>query len=681
MPVGVTAALDATTRMPGHSGAVLIAVDCESVELDFSLRTEINYLMVLPIKGPLLSLVLGLGGCGDPSAGGGAGSEGDTGSVDSSPVRTLTLERVEYQDRLEALWMAESVANWTGLITEGRHNEPPYLTDADWGGSYEHSRPGTAVNVLDFNFQDPWLSDDDTDIEYVYLAAMTKRGDPYLDGEDIRQSWIDHTVPGEAIWVSNLAAQTLMFDDPAVVPPSTSLFAANDQSLMIDAQLTTELFGALSPGMPRRALALADLPIRTAASGYAVHAAQFHVVLYSLAPTVDATLPLRERTLWLAKAARKFIPDTSKTAVMFDFILADYLANPDVTDWERTRDAVDAKFGTGGPGGGADPNYLYLEWYESPVNFGTGVMALLYGEGDLRQTIRIGALSGWDSDNGTATMGGLLGLMLGTQAIRDQFPEVTISNRYQIVTRVGFDPIDDTFEAIAARMAPLADRIVADGGGSTEAENLMISLENLETVDARIDNPGGRDLARSLNNAVRTAGQEPGVALIGTDVVQDGDLPGYSPASSLDLGILVDGLEFDSSGSDRRLAARTVETFPDTPMAPRHVALKPTSGVITIEITYPDEYAIAGIRFVEGPPWMGEPGGLENVIVRVRRAGEWSTVALATPYDPRPERAFNIHELKFETAISADAIRLEGAPLDASAAVVTLCEVEGMLAP
>ncbi len=605
-------------------------------------------------------------------------------SADGGPneKRQLKITRTTYLDRLAGMWMAESIANWTGLITEGRHNDPPYLTDKDWGGKYEHMRAGSAVNVLSFNFQDPWLSDDDTDMEYVYLAAMTKRGDPYLTPDDNRQAWLRHTEPGKAIWVSNLAAQTLMFQTLFVAPPSTSLLAANDQSLMIDAQLTTEFFGALAPGMPRRALTLAESPIRTTASGYAEHASQFHVLLYSLALIVDTTLPPREQTLWLAKTARKFIPDTSKSAVIYDFILAQYLANPDVNNWEIARDALDAKFGPLRTGGKQDPKFLYLEWYESPVNFATGLLALLYGEGDLKRTIRVGTLSGWDSDNGTATMGGLLGLVLGTEGIRKQFPDTKISGRYRIVTRTGFNSIDDTFEAMAGRMAPLAERIIVDGGGSLVGGMFSIPLEDLENVSASVDNLRMHDDAQSLNNAFRRANREVKVTAVDSAIVNGGDeLPGYASNSASSLNVLVDGLEFDASGSDRKIVVRDVEAFPVEPATAHHVVLSPKTpqGSITIEIVYPEARPISGVRFVEGPSWFDENTGLTEITIEVRNEGQWKSAKWQNPYDPRATQSFDIHDLRFATTWVADAIRFSGKPV-AGGTVVTLCEIEATLA-
>ena len=49
------------------------------------------------------------------------------------------------------------------------------------------------------------------------------------------------------------------------------------------------------------------------------------------------------------------------------------------------------------------------------------LVSLFYGEGDLKETIKIGVLSGWDSDNPTATWGGLLGFMYGKEGVEKTF--------------------------------------------------------------------------------------------------------------------------------------------------------------------------------------------------------------------------------------------------------------------
>ena len=314
----------------------------------------------------------------------------------------LTLQRETYADRLQAMWLAECIANWTGLRTELRRQNPPFFTDADWGTN--QGRGGAAI---EFVIQDPWGADDDTDIEYTYTHLMANvAGSPWLSPEQIAAGWQQHI--NRFIWVSNASARGLM--DRGILPPSTGMNVANTDSLMIDAQLTTEVFGAVAPGRPDQALQIADLPIRTTSDGYATHISQYYVTLYSLAAVVDQRLSGRDQALWLTREARKYVPNSSKAADIVDFVLADFLANPDVNDWEATRERIYQRY----QAEAASNGFIYRTRrignssplaVEAAINFATGVMALLYGETDYRRTIQIGTLSGWDSDNPTATHG------------------------------------------------------------------------------------------------------------------------------------------------------------------------------------------------------------------------------------------------------------------------------------
>ena len=217
----------------------------------------------------------------------------------------LELDRAAYAQQLHGFWLGQSIANWTGLVTEMDRVEAPFFTDADWGGIDEPAIWGKFVahsSRREFFLLEPgrvWGADDDTDIEYIYLHLMSEADDPLLTSEQIRDGWLEHIYSNEEgplsstdfrpenyLWVSNETAYYLMKDQD-LLPPATSEPANNPDASMIDAQLTTELFGLLAPGRPDVALDLAELPIRTTASGEAAAIARFYVYLHSLAATVD----------------------------------------------------------------------------------------------------------------------------------------------------------------------------------------------------------------------------------------------------------------------------------------------------------------------------------------------------------------------------------------------------------
>jgi hypothetical protein len=555
--------------------------------------------------------------------------------VEAQPTRRV-VQRDAYADRLRAMWMAQSIANWTGLRTEGRKQGPPFYTDADWGS-------GSGGLQITYVFQDPWGADDDTDIEYVYMHLWGLHGTSVLSAAQIADGWSAHI--NRFIWVSNERARALM--SRGVLSPATGYISANTHSLRIDAQLTTEIYGALCPGMPEEALARAELPIATTSSSYATHAAQFYAVLYALATQVDPALSGREQSLWLVREARKFIPDTSKTADVCDFVLADFLANPDRNDWEATRDRVYARYQLNAAANG----FIYRNWYESTVNFAGGVAALLYGEADLRRMIQIGTLWGWDSDNATATLGGLFGLMRGTQAVLDAFPDQNISDRYWVTrTRDNLpdyliaDPAaDDTFTLMAQRMVTSVERVIIESGGKTDRATGTWVLPRPAGGEPLEFNPAWQLAQRSANRQVRDAG---GVV---TAIASFGAPPGGY--GSGDPAAFANGTELDGRGIE----------VPDA-MTPFYSG-QGTSSPTSLAITYDRAVPVHVIRFVEGDHFRdsnADGGWFTSVSIQVLIGSDWVAPAGVWSEPLDSSRPFQILDYTLGTPAFITGVRLNG---------------------
>ena len=399
----------------------------------------------------------------------------------------LILSRSKYMEQLQGFWLTQCIANWTGLITEMDKIEPPFYTDENWDGLDERNIWGNFISTTDTIIEyyfvgngEAWAADDDTDIEYMYQHLMDVNNVSILTPEQIRDGWLHHIYSNEDapnnenfLWVSNETAYYLMLD--GLLPPATSAPDNNSHYEMIDAQLTTEIFGLFAPTRPDIALRMSHMPIRTTANGNAKCAAEFYVVMYSLASYVENELSMKEKVFWLAKQARKRLPDGTPVAGMYDYIKASYDANPDKNDWESTRDAVYERYQVGGGDG-----YMYNQSFDSGINFAASLISLFYGEGDLPRTIKIGSLTGWDSDNPTATWGGLLGFMLGKNNVEWAFEKDDLSETYWISrTRRNFPdqtPVmdgEDTFSLMAKRGIYIIDRVVIeelDGGVDLEKD-------------------------------------------------------------------------------------------------------------------------------------------------------------------------------------------------------------------
>jgi hypothetical protein len=385
------------------------------------------------------------------------------------------LSRSVYREKLYGFWLGQCIANWTGLVTEmdkvgsiGEVQTGPFYTREDWGKPDRPSiwaqDPSDLSATIDFVFEDEggvWGADDDTDIEYMYQHLLYTNGVSVLSGAQIRDGWLKHIRADEEnfLWVSNQRAFDLMKE--GVVPPATGHPDNNPEYEMIDAQLTTEIFGLFAPTRPDIALKLAYLPIRTTASEDAAWIAEFYVTMHALASRVDTSRSLKANIQWMADEARKGLPEDSYASKMYDFVKNRHEAN---VPWEQARDEVYRRYQVDQEDGyDITSRELYCNGcFASGINFAASLVSLLYGEGDIIETIKIGTLAGWDSDNPTATWGGLLGFMLGKAGVERAFDR-TFADRFEIHrTRQHFPNGIDTFHNMARTGVLIVDRVVQD---------------------------------------------------------------------------------------------------------------------------------------------------------------------------------------------------------------------------
>jgi hypothetical protein len=152
---------------------------------------------------------------------------------------------------------------------------------------------------------------------------------------------------------------------------------------------------------------------------------------------------------------------------MYDFVKNQYESG---IPWEQTRDNVYQRYQVEQADGyDITSQNLYCNGcFAAGINFAASLVSLFYGQGDIVETIKIGALAGWDSDNPTATWGGLLGFMLGKEGVEQAFDRKFADQFYIHRTRQGF-PNDgmDTFSNMAKIGVYIVDRVVQEemGGG------------------------------------------------------------------------------------------------------------------------------------------------------------------------------------------------------------------------
>tara|TARA_Y100000287_G_scaffold99422_1_gene79382 strand:+ start:741 stop:2111 length:1371 start_codon:yes stop_codon:yes gene_type:complete len=402
--------------------------------------------------------------------------------------KELIVSRNEYLNKLKGFWLAQCIANWTGLITEmdkignvGKVKSGQFYTRNDWGKEDQRAfwEKKAQKRVIDFVFEGSdgrWGADDDTDIEYIYQHLLYTNKTSKLSGKQIRDGWLKHIKNSEEnfLWVSNQRALDLMIS--GIIPPATSDPKNNPDFDMIDAQLTTEIFGFFSPGRPDFAVEMADLPIRTTARFNAEWISKFYVSMYSLAANPNPNLNVKENLLLIAEKSKNQLPNNSYASKMYDFVKKQY---KDGIPWETIRDNVYQRYQVEHKDGYDHSSGISQEEIEkcngcaaAGINFAASIISLFAGEGDLKETIKIASLMGWDSDNPTATWGGLIGFMIGYDEVEKAFNR-EFSEEYNIHrTRQNFPNGIDNFTNMASVGVFITDRVIQDElGGGVDLEN------------------------------------------------------------------------------------------------------------------------------------------------------------------------------------------------------------------
>lgn len=355
---------------------------------------------------------------------------------DSGSVIEQQLSPELYYDKVRAAWQTILIANYTGLEHEGLYLDEP---------SEE-----TSIELV---LLEQWPTDDDTSVEWVDLHILETYG-LHPTYEQIRDEWVDHL--NHDIWVSTRQARDLM--DIGVVPPQTGEARLNPEGVWtIDAQLQTELFGLIAPGLPDVAMNQARYFARVTNSGFAVEASQFYASAYA-----DAFFVFHVPTL-IERAQSRF-PKDSDIAQIVTFVQTCHTNHPD--NWRTCRQMIRDRYDT-------DP-----VWWGARVNFASAIMALLYGEGDLMETMTIGSLAGWDADNNVTTGAGLLALIVGYDGLPEAFRSASDTYFNEDVT--GDLPKTQTVAEIAERTQRLAEQTIIEAGGQVLSDRYVVVSHSVE---------------------------------------------------------------------------------------------------------------------------------------------------------------------------------------------------------
>lgn len=385
------------------------------------------------------------------------------GLAQDPPVTRISED--EYRDKVHAAWLGQIVGNIYGLSYEFVFIDTAGPDDFPYGYGAALERVEEAGGAF---------SDDDTDIEYMYLLQMERHGiEPTY--AQLAAAWKHHV--RERVWIANRAALMLMH--AGYGPPLTGDKRYNPHWFQIDPQLVNEIWAATAPGMIDYATAKSAWAANITNDDFGIEPTVHYAAMYSAA-FFESDI---HKLIDIGTAA---LPDGSRFAATVEHMKQLHQQYPE--DWRRAREEMASHYY-----GTFDYNRLGWPPADANLNGAAGILALLYGSGDFQRTLDVASGMGFDADNQAATMSGLLGIIGGVAGIPEDllYPlgrdvwDKPFNDVYKNVSR--HDLPDASIIDIAERTASLGmDVIIANGGRSYEEDGRTILEIN---TDARFRAP------------------------------------------------------------------------------------------------------------------------------------------------------------------------------------------------
>ncbi|HPG38075.1 MAG TPA: ADP-ribosylglycohydrolase family protein [bacterium] len=332
---------------------------------------------------------------------------------EQQPCRQLSLQ--EYTDKVAGGWLGQAIGVLYAQWTEGRWQGEIVPFDLeDWyrikpeieqkinehPGDWQEKRKFAKQFVIDKQnweiYKPEEMSDqDDLYVEFMFLHAIHKYG---LDvtAREIAEEWISYIDP-ERIWCANKGAYDNFLR--GIWPPLSGNPRYTPWGDAIDFQIEADLFGLISPGMPRISNAWGDKVGHIMNYGDGVYAGMAVAAMYC-----EAFFEKNPRVL--AEYSLKAIPAESGYAKMVQDVLDLHQRYP---NWQDAWKKLEPKWGI--------KDGKLVSGVDVRINGAYIYMGLLYGEGDFWKSMNISMRCGRDSDCNPSSVVGILGTVMGLQNI------------------------------------------------------------------------------------------------------------------------------------------------------------------------------------------------------------------------------------------------------------------------
>ena len=245
------------------------------------------------------------------------------------------------------------------------------------------------IEIEDFTeIFNPDLPNDDLDLQLLWLDVLKTKG-TIINSCDLADAWVEkcwYPFSEYGYFLKNYIR--------GIKPPYSGIVNNSFFKEGMGCPIRSEIWGIISAGNPNLAMQYAYMDATLDHADNSVYAEQFLAVVESMAFFVS---DMEE----LVKTGMKYIPEESRLYKCFEAVIGMYENNE---EWQIVRKTVLNRF--------SHPDFTNVV-----QNLGFVLIALLWGKGDMRDTINIALKCGYDTDCTCASAASVVGIIKGYKGL------------------------------------------------------------------------------------------------------------------------------------------------------------------------------------------------------------------------------------------------------------------------
>ncbi|MNQ02440.1 ADP-ribosylglycohydrolase [compost metagenome] len=351
-------------------------------------------------------------------------------------MQTATLSKEVLKDKIAGGWAGKMIGVTYGAPTEFKAQ----------GKTFEDPIKWIPADVKGSVWQD------DIYVQLTFMETMDQYGVD-APAEKFQELFAKS---GYMLWHANVQGRKNYFD--GIYPPLSGNPEFNLHADDIDFQIESDYIGFICPGMPQSANKIADKIGHIMNYGDGVYGGVFVAALYS-----EAFLE-NDINKIVAKALLS-LPAKSDYAKIINDVIVLHKHYP--TDWRKAWQELENKWGKVNICEAGKTFNI-----DAKLNGAYIIMGLLYGDGDVDETMEIATRCGQDSDCNPSNAVAVLGVIKGFSGL-----PISYQNAVKNIGDSLFDNTSYSFNKAVISTVKYAQEIIATNGGKVGEKDLTINVQ------------------------------------------------------------------------------------------------------------------------------------------------------------------------------------------------------------